>query len=81
MDSAEVYRGPERRSDADRNVIEPVRLTHKYAEVIDGVDLSDRQVGDRLPLPAREARMLVAEGWAEPAPRRERRSYRTTDGE
>jgi hypothetical protein len=74
MGSAEVYRGPERRaSDIERDKIEAVRLTRKYAEAIDGVDLSDCDVGDRLPLPVHEARMLVAEGWAEPAPTRDRR--------
>ncbi len=43
-----------------------VRLTRKYANIIDGVDLSKNQVGDRLHLPARQARMLIAEGWASP---------------
>lgn len=43
-----------------------VRLTRKFAEVIDGVDLSRNQVGDRLDLPSRDARMLIAEGWASP---------------
>ena len=41
-----------------------VTLTNKYAEVIDGVDLSRAQVGDHLRLPAREAALLIAEGWA-----------------
>jgi hypothetical protein len=53
--------------------VTPVRLTHKYAEAIDGVDLSGRDVGDRLPLPPREARLLIAEGWAEPTSFDERR--------
>ena len=44
----------------------PVRLTRKYAEAIDGVDLSGNQVGDLLDLSARDARMLIAEGWAAP---------------
>jgi hypothetical protein len=43
-----------------------VRLTRKYAEAIDGVDLSGTQVGDRLHLSSRDARMLIAEGWASP---------------
>ena len=50
-----------------------MRLTHKYAEMIDGIDLSGREVGERFPLPSRDARMLIAEGWAEPVAARERR--------
>jgi len=46
-----------------------VRLTRKYAEKIDGVDLSRNQVGDLLDLPHRDARMLIAEGWAAPCER------------
>jgi hypothetical protein len=42
-----------------------VRLTRKYADVIDGVDLSNVRTGETLDLPAREARLLLAEGWAE----------------
>ena len=45
-----------------------VRLTRKYAEAIDGVDLSGRKVGDKLELSPRDARMLIAEGWAAPCP-------------
>jgi hypothetical protein len=46
-----------------------VRLTRKYAEAIDGVDLSRNQVGDLLNLAPRDARMLIAEGWAAPCER------------
>ena len=46
-----------------------VRLTRKYAEKIDGVDLSKNQVGDLMDLPTRDARMLIAEGWAAPCDR------------
>ena len=42
-----------------------VRLIRKYADMIDGVDLEDADVGDRLDLPKREADVLIAEGWAE----------------
>jgi hypothetical protein len=66
------YEGPDRRGDRFVEVA-PVRLTRKYADVIDGVDISDCEVGERLPLPPRDARVLIAEGWAEPAPARERR--------
>jgi hypothetical protein len=45
-----------------------VRLTRKYADAIDGVDLSGRKVGDKLELSSRDARMLIAEGWAAPCP-------------
>ncbi len=53
----------------------PVCLTRKYADEIDGVSLAGRNVGDRLPLPPREAELLMAEGWADLAPARERRRY------
>jgi hypothetical protein len=42
-----------------------VRLTRKFAERIDGVDLSNVGVGDIIDLPERKARTLVAEGWGE----------------
>jgi hypothetical protein len=41
-----------------------VRLTRKFAECIDGVDLQGHTVGDVLELPASDARLLVAEEWA-----------------
>ena len=67
------YTGPERRSQRSAVKVAPVRLTHKYAEAIDGIDLSRREVGERLPLPSRDARMLIAEGWAEPVAAEEQR--------
>lgn len=42
-----------------------VRLTKKLAEVVNGLDLSQCAEGDLLDLPERDARMLLAEGWAE----------------
>jgi hypothetical protein len=48
-----------------------VRLTRKLAEVIDGVDLSGHTVGDAFDLPRRDARLLIAEGWAQ----RDRRGH------
>jgi hypothetical protein len=42
-----------------------VRLIKKFAEMIDGVDLSKARVGDILTLPRREGEMLLAERWAE----------------
>ena len=43
-----------------------VWLTRKYAERIDGVDLTGRHIGDRMDLPQIEAELLVAEQWAVP---------------
>jgi hypothetical protein len=43
-----------------------IRLTRKFAELIDGIDLSRRRVGDVIEIPVREARLLIAEGWAAP---------------
>jgi len=42
-----------------------VRLTRKLAECIDGVDLSDRRVGEVIDVLPAEARLLLAEQWAE----------------
>jgi hypothetical protein len=42
-----------------------VRLTRKYADMIDGIDLRRAQVGDRLELPPQDAAVLLSEGWAE----------------
>ena len=53
-----------------------VRLTRKYAERIDGIDLSGRQPGDLLDLPPNEARIIVAEEWAV----LERRERQTSTG-
>lgn len=43
-----------------------VRLIRKFAPFIDGIDVSAHGVGDVIDMPAREARTLIAEGWAEP---------------
>lgn len=42
-----------------------VRLTQKFSEQINGVDLSKAHTGDTLDLTDRDARTLIAEGWAE----------------
>ena len=42
-----------------------IRLTRKFAEVINGVDLSKAHEGETLDLSEREAEILLAEGWAE----------------
>jgi hypothetical protein len=44
-----------------------VRLTKKLANVINGLDISQCAEGDVIDLPQRDADMLVAEQWAEPA--------------
>jgi hypothetical protein len=41
-----------------------IRLTRKFATVINGIDLSSYKVGDILDLRDRDAQMLVDEGWA-----------------
>jgi hypothetical protein len=47
-----------------------VCLTRKLAQMIDGVDLSNCEVGDVIDLPVRKANLLVAEEWAIPDQRR-----------
>jgi hypothetical protein len=44
-----------------------IRLTRKFADQINGIDLSKAHAGETLDLSEREARMLMAEGWAEHA--------------
>jgi hypothetical protein len=46
-----------------------VRLIRKLAERLDGVDISHYVVGDVLEVAPREARLLIAEEWAERAAR------------
>lgn len=41
-----------------------VRLLHKFAERIDGVDLTNHRVGEVADLPSEHAHLLIAEGWA-----------------
>ena len=41
-----------------------VRLLRKLAANIDGVNLENAAVGDRLDLSPRDANILIAEGWA-----------------
>jgi hypothetical protein len=58
-----------------------VRLTRKFAQFINGVDLSQVRAGEEVELSDREADILIAEGWASPIdtaddkpPRRSRRT-------
>ena len=39
-------------------------LTHKFAEAIDGIDLSGHRVGDLIEVSPRDGWTLIAEGWA-----------------
>lgn len=41
-----------------------VRLTRKFAQIINGIDLSRAKAGEELDLSARDAQLLIAEGWA-----------------
>jgi hypothetical protein len=53
-----------------------VRLTRKFAERIDGVDLSHRRTGEIVEMSPRDAHLLIAEGWAsaDDAPPKKNRS-------
>ena len=44
-----------------------IRLKRKFADVINGIDLSKAHQGEILEVSARDAEILVAEGWAERA--------------
>ena len=54
----------ERWGSVRREDLRSVRLIRKYADMIDGVDLENATVGDRLELSQRDATVLIAEGWA-----------------
>jgi len=43
-----------------------IKLTRKLALLVNGVDLSEVEVGDVLVLSVEHASMLIREGWAEP---------------
>ena len=45
-----------------------VRLLRKFANRIDDIDLTGVDVGDVMLVTRYEAALLIAEGWAEPAP-------------
>jgi hypothetical protein len=44
-----------------------IRLTGKLSELLNGVDISRRTVGDVIDLPRSDAELLLAAGWALPA--------------
>ena len=58
-----------------------VRLTKKLAEQIDGVNLAGRHVGDVMNLSKKDAKLLLAEKWAEPILHERRRSHRRAQTE
>ena len=41
-----------------------VRLTRKFAQILNGIDLSRTNAGEILELSSFEAELLIAEGWA-----------------
>jgi hypothetical protein len=43
-----------------------VQLVHKFAEVLNGIDLSHAEVGAVIEVPPRDAEVLILEGWAVP---------------
>jgi hypothetical protein len=43
-----------------------IRLTRKFANSLNGVDLSSRRVGEIFDLRSDAASILINEGWAEP---------------
>ncbi len=69
-----TYTGSDRRAthrpDAE---VEPIVLTKKLADALNGIVLAGFKVGDRMCLARKQAAMLIAEGWACPAPAQQRR--------
>jgi len=45
-----------------------IKIVRKFANVLNGVDLSNIGVGDVVDLMPYQAKMLILEGWAEEAP-------------
>ena len=56
---------PHRRNQNVNDSSESVRLTRKFAERLDGVDLTHYAVGDTMRLSHHDADLIVAEGWGE----------------
>ena len=71
--SSDAYSGPERRQTTCDGDVEPVILTKKLADELDGIELDAFEVGDRLCLAKPKAALIVAEGWARPAAAGQRR--------
>lgn len=53
--------------------MEPVILTKKFAEALNGILLGGFHVGDRICLAKSQAQLLIAEKWAVPVPLTQRR--------
>ena len=53
-----------------------VRLTRKLAEILNGIDLRRVKPGEELELPAHDAELLIAEGWASPVERADEKASR-----
>ena len=58
---------PKRGLCSDANHPMRVKLVRKFANALNGVDLSTVNVGDLVDLMPYQARMLILEGWAEEA--------------
>ena len=56
-----------------------IRLIKKLALMLNGIDLSHRQVGEVFLLPVHDAALLIGEGWAEQVDRRVSAGRRKTD--
>jgi hypothetical protein len=54
-----------------RSQVQRIRLIRKYAEVLNGFNLSRLEVGDVFVVPEAAAAMLIREGWAELADQRD----------
>ena len=59
---------PKRGLCSDANHPMRVKLVRKFANALNGVDLSTVNVGDLVDLMPYQAQMLILEGWAEEAP-------------
>ena len=60
-----------------------IRLKYKLADLLNGIDLSKYHAGQTVDLPPVEARLLMAEGWAEfagPSGQRDRAHERSSKG-
>ena len=57
-------RSSQRRA-AAASLVQRVRLTKKLASALNGLDLSEVQIGDVIRVPEATAAMLIREGWAE----------------
>ncbi len=49
-----------------------IRLVRKYANVLNGIDLTDIRIGDTVELIPFQAELLIREGWAVKVNRRSR---------